>query len=62
MLLIQNGLLYTMEADEPIFADILIKNGKISEISKNIEATSEMKIIDAKNMCVFPGLLMLTVI
>ncbi|MBE6748207.1 MAG: amidohydrolase [Ruminococcaceae bacterium] len=55
MLLIQNGLLYTMEADEPIFADILIKNGKISEISKNIEATSEMKIIDAKNMCVFPG-------
>lgn len=55
MLLIKNGLLYTMEEDEPIFADILIKNGKISKISKRIDATSEMTVIDAREMCVFPG-------
>ncbi len=55
MILIKNGTLYTMEADEPIFADILIKNGKILEISKEIEATSEMEIIDAENKWVLPG-------
>ena len=55
MILIRNGLLYTMETEEPFFADVLIKNGKIAEISQNIEATSEMEIIDAKNMWVFPG-------
>ncbi len=55
MILIKNGNLFTMETEEPENSDILIKNGKISEISKNIEATSEMKIIDAKNMWVLPG-------
>ncbi len=55
MILIQNGLLYTMETEEPIFADILIKNGKIARISQKIEVSSEMKVINAKNMLVFPG-------
>ena len=55
MILIKNGTLYTMETEKPVFKDILIKNGKISEISKNIEATSEMEIIEAENMWVFPG-------
>lgn len=55
MILIKNGTLYTMETEVPIVSNILIKNGKIAEISQNIEITSEMKIIDAQNKYVFPG-------
>lgn len=55
MLLIQNGLLYTMEAEQPIYADLLIKNGKIAEISKKIKADKNMKVFDAKGLQVFPG-------
>ncbi len=55
MLLIQNGTLYTMEQDEPIRADLLIRDGKIAEIAKTIQPTPNMKIIDAKGKRVFPG-------
>ncbi len=55
MLLIKNGLLYTMENEKPICADLLIKNGKIAQIKKNINPTSEMEIFDADGMNVFPG-------
>ena len=33
MLLIRNGLLYTMESDEPVHADLLIKEGKIHMVA-----------------------------
>jgi len=55
MLLIQNGVLHTMEQKEPIKADMLTENGKIVEISEKIPKTEQMKCIDAKGMCVFPG-------
>ena len=55
MILIKNGNLFTMETEESVISDVLLKNGKISKISKNIEATSEMEVIDARNKNVFPG-------
>ncbi len=55
MLLIRNGLLNTMENDETIYADMLIKDGKIAKIGKNIPVNSDTKIFDAKNKYVFPG-------
>lgn len=55
MLLIKNGLLYTMETEKPIYADLLIKNGKIVQISENINPTEQMQIIDATGMRVYPG-------
>lgn len=55
MLLIQNGLLHTMESDKPIYADLLIKNGKITQISEKIIPTEKMKIINADKMHIFPG-------
>ena len=36
MLLIQNGLLYTMEEEMPIYADMLIKDGKIEKIAEKM--------------------------
>ncbi len=55
MLLIQNGFLYTMEKNEEIHADLLIDNGKIIEIKKDITPTENMQVIDATGLRVYPG-------
>ncbi len=55
MLLVKNGNLYTMENEEPINADLFVRNGKIAEIGKDIEASDDVKVIDATGMNVFPG-------
>lgn len=61
MLLIQNGLLYTMEdtmeAEQPVSADLLIRDGKIAQIAERIEASEEMEVLDARGLHVFPGFL-----
>jgi len=57
MLLIQNGLLYTMEDEQPIYGDLLIQNQKIMKIADKIAATEGMQVLDAKGLCVFPGLI-----
>ncbi len=55
MLLIQNGLLYTMEEETPFYGDILIEDGKIVQIADKITAAGNMEVIDAKGLNVFPG-------
>ena len=55
MLLIQKGTIITMEGDGEIRADLLIKNGKIKRIEKNITREENMKIIDATGLYVYPG-------
>ena len=55
MLLIKNGLLYTMETEQPIRADLLVKNGKIAEIAPDIKITDNMEVLDATGLLVFPG-------
>lgn len=55
MLLIQNGLLFTMETEEAIPADLLMENGKIVKISKKITPTERMRVIDAAGLRVYPG-------
>ena len=55
MLLIQNGLLYTMEKEKPFYGDILIKDGKIERIADSIAPSETMEVIDAKGFNVFPG-------
>ena len=36
MLLIQNGMRYVMESEDPIRADLLIKDEKIAQIARKI--------------------------
>lgn len=55
MLLIQNGLLYTMEEEQPKKADLLIKGGKIAEIAHHIEPSEQMEIFNAEGLRVYPG-------
>jgi len=55
MLLIQHGLLHTMETDQPFHADLLIRDGRIAEISEHIAPTEEMELYDASSLQIFPG-------
>lgn len=55
MLLIQNGILHTMESEDPVHADLLIKDGKIAQIARKITPKKGMKIIDAEGLRVYPG-------
>lgn len=55
MLLIQNGLLFTMETTEESYSDLLIDKGKIVKIAKKITPTESMRVIDATGLRVYPG-------
>lgn len=55
MLLIQNGLLYTMEGAQPFQADLLIRDGVIAEIAPRIEPVEGMQCLNAQGLRVFPG-------
>lgn len=57
MLLIQNGLIHTMEQKEPLRADLLIRDGKIAEIAESIPPTESMQVVNAAGLRVFPGLI-----
>ena len=54
MYVIKNGTVYTMKDDKPIQADILVKNGKIEKIARNIEVKNA-DVIDASGKVVLPG-------
>ena len=53
MILIKGGNVYRGDS---LNEDILIKDGKVAEISKNILVTKEMTVIDAAGLIVAPGL------
>jgi len=55
LLLIQNGVLHTMEKEEPVQKDLLIKDGKIEKVAKNIKKTEQMQTLDASGMHIYPG-------
>ena len=55
MLLVKNGLLHTMEGGEPIYADLLARDGKIAGIAEHISEAGDMEIFDAGGLSVFPG-------
>lgn len=55
MLLIQHGILHTMESDEPNQADLLIQDGKIEKIGQGIQPEKDVEIINAEGLHVYPG-------
>ena len=57
MLLIQNGTLHTMEAQGVIRADLLTRGNQIAQISTHIDLPDKARVIDARGMHVYPGLI-----
>lgn len=55
MLLIQHGTLHTMEADDSIRADMLIRDGKIAKIAHTIYPEKNVEILNAEGLHIFPG-------
>lgn len=56
MLLIKNGNIYTMAGQMLEKCDILIKDGKLADISRNIDNENiEIKTIDATSFNIYPG-------
>jgi imidazolonepropionase-like amidohydrolase len=55
-ILIKNGTIVPVNGGSPVVGDLLIENGKISKIGKNIQAPTGAEIIDASGKYVYPGL------
>ena len=55
MLLIQNGLLFTMDSQRPLQGDMLIRDGKIERIAPSISPAKDMDVLDANGLHVLPG-------
>ncbi len=55
MLLIQHGILHTMETDDPIKADMLIRDGKIVKIAPKISPVNDTQILNAEGLHIYPG-------
>lgn len=54
MLLIKNGRIHNAITPEPFVADILVKNGRIIEIGKDIKTAAD-EVYDASGLDVYPG-------
>src|SRR5262245_56379395 len=55
--LIKNGTVITVTKGTLEGTDVLVTNGKIAQIAKNIAAPSGTKVIDATGMYVMPGII-----
>ncbi len=56
-LLIKNGHILTVTKGDLEDTDILIRDGKISRIGKNISAPAGIRVVDAKGLFVMPGII-----
>ncbi|MBI2995728.1 MAG: dihydroorotase [Candidatus Melainabacteria bacterium] len=56
-LLIKNGRYLNPKTNEDEHLDLLVQNGKVVELKKDIVSNGEAKVIDAKNYWVVPGLI-----
>lgn len=56
-LLIKNGTVLTVTKGTLENTDVLLKDGKISQIGKNIPAPAGVRVIDATGMFVMPGII-----
>jgi len=54
-MLIQNGLVFTMESEQPTQMDVQIRDGKIARIAPSIPRNTDEEVFDARGMRVYPG-------
>ncbi len=56
-LLLKNGRIHTMDANNRVVEDVLLENGRIVETGRNIEPGSRTKVIDLRGRTVIPGII-----
>jgi imidazolonepropionase-like amidohydrolase len=57
MILIKNGLIKTMVGEDIEDGEILIADGKIKAVGKDLDVSKDTEVIDAKGCLVVPGLI-----
>lgn len=57
MILIKNGIVLTMEGKNIENGEVLIKDGKIIKVGKDIKVNEEHKVIDANGGYIMPGII-----
>ncbi len=55
MILLKNGLVYTMTEAQPSVMDVLLEGKLIKKVGKNIKAPKDAKVIDCTDKVVMPG-------
>ena len=55
MILIKNGYIKPIDGEDIENGQVLVENGKIAAIGKNVKAPADAEVIDAKGMIVSPG-------
>ena len=55
MLLLQNGMIHTMEGDPPFVGDILISEGTILQVAPHIDSEPAWRPVDLAGYNVYPG-------
>ncbi len=55
MLCIKNGMVHDAIRKEPFKADILVENGKIGAIGRDLDVSGDVRILDAEGLFVYPG-------
>jgi len=56
-LLIRNGTVLTITKGVMESTDVLVKDGKITQLGKNLTAPADYKVIDATGLFVMPGII-----
>jgi imidazolonepropionase-like amidohydrolase len=56
-MLIKNGTVLTITNGTQAATDVLVKDGKISQIGKNLTAPAGVKVVDATGLYVMPGII-----
>lgn len=54
-MLIRNGLVFTMETQQPAEVDVQIKNGKITKLAPSLSPETDEEVFDARGLRVYPG-------
>lgn len=57
MILLKNGLVYTMTEEKPSIMDILVEGKHIKKVGKNIKAPKGAEVIDCTDKILTPGLI-----
>lgn len=54
-MLIRNGLVFTMETQQPAVLDVQIKDGKIVKLAPSLSPAGNEEVFDARGLRVYPG-------
>ena len=56
-LVITNGTIYTMDPENPVVREVLIKNGRFAEVGKKVDRSRQVRVVDVGGRVVIPGII-----